>query len=102
LIYEWAGAELNRRHTDFQSAALPAELPTLKTGVKFKNGLSISEYLIYSRGRPIARKLRAGQRGNKTIRKIERVAQVFKKRPKNFEKFPKFSIFLPWIWKNLP
>jgi hypothetical protein len=25
--YEWAGAELNRRHTDFQSVALPAELP---------------------------------------------------------------------------
>jgi hypothetical protein len=24
---QWAGAELNRRHTDFQSVALPAELP---------------------------------------------------------------------------
>ncbi len=24
---EWAGADLNRRHTDFQSVALPAELP---------------------------------------------------------------------------
>ena len=24
---EWAGAELNRRHTDFQSVALPTELP---------------------------------------------------------------------------
>ena len=25
----WAGADLNRRHTDFQSVALPTELPTL-------------------------------------------------------------------------
>jgi hypothetical protein len=25
---EWAGADLNRRHTDFQSVALPTELPT--------------------------------------------------------------------------
>ena len=24
---EWAGAELNRRHEDFQSSALPTELP---------------------------------------------------------------------------
>src|SRR6266480_247409 len=24
---EWPGAELNRRHADFQSAALPTELP---------------------------------------------------------------------------
>ena len=24
---EWAGADLNRRHTDFQSVALPTELP---------------------------------------------------------------------------
>ncbi len=23
----WAGAELNRRHEDFQSSALPTELP---------------------------------------------------------------------------
>ena len=26
-LYEWAGADLNRRHTDFQSVALPTELP---------------------------------------------------------------------------
>jgi hypothetical protein len=26
-LNEWAGAELNRRHTDFQSVALPTELP---------------------------------------------------------------------------
>jgi hypothetical protein len=25
--YEWAGADSNRRHTDFQSVALPTELP---------------------------------------------------------------------------
>jgi hypothetical protein len=24
---QWAGADLNRRHTDFQSVALPTELP---------------------------------------------------------------------------
>jgi len=27
-LQQWAGPELNRRHTDFQSVALPAELPT--------------------------------------------------------------------------
>ena len=26
-LHEWAGADLNRRHTDFQSVALPTELP---------------------------------------------------------------------------
>lgn len=25
---QWVGADLNRRHTDFQSVALPTELPT--------------------------------------------------------------------------
>ena len=29
MTYEWAGADLNRRHTDFQSVALPTELPAL-------------------------------------------------------------------------
>ena len=29
---QWAGAELNRRHTDFQSVALPTELPTQRAG----------------------------------------------------------------------
>ncbi len=28
---KWAGADLNRRHTDFQSVALPTELPAHKT-----------------------------------------------------------------------
>jgi len=28
---EWAGADLNRRHTDFQSVALPTELPARKS-----------------------------------------------------------------------
>ena len=27
--YDWAGVELNHRHTDFQSVALPTELPAL-------------------------------------------------------------------------
>jgi hypothetical protein len=31
---EWAGAELNRRHVDFQSTALPPELPT-RTALSF-------------------------------------------------------------------
>ena len=26
----WLGAELNRRHKDFQSSALPTELPSLQ------------------------------------------------------------------------
>lgn len=29
-LFLWAGTELNHRHTDFQSAALPTELPTLE------------------------------------------------------------------------
>ena len=28
---KWSGAELNRRHMDFQSIALPTELPDLKS-----------------------------------------------------------------------
>jgi hypothetical protein len=28
-LKQWAGADLNRRHTDFQSVALPTELPAL-------------------------------------------------------------------------
>jgi hypothetical protein len=27
-LMKWVGADLNRRHTDFQSVALPTELPT--------------------------------------------------------------------------
>ena len=30
---KWAGADLNRRHTDFQSVALPAELPALASDI---------------------------------------------------------------------
>ena len=30
LYNKWVEADLNRRHTDFQSVALPAELPTQK------------------------------------------------------------------------
>ena len=33
---KWAGAELNRRHTDFQSVALPTELPTRKSSERLK------------------------------------------------------------------
>ncbi len=29
-VNQWAGADLNRRHTDFQSVALPTELPARK------------------------------------------------------------------------
>jgi hypothetical protein len=28
ILIWWLGTELNRRHTDFQSAALPTELPS--------------------------------------------------------------------------
>jgi hypothetical protein len=45
---EWAGVELNHRHTDFQSVALPAELPTLKVKVR----------LIYCQKGGIARELK--------------------------------------------
>ena len=30
-LQKWAGADSNRRHTDFQSVALPTELPALTT-----------------------------------------------------------------------
>ena len=30
LVLRWLGTESNRRHADFQSAALPTELPSLK------------------------------------------------------------------------
>src|SRR5690348_7306762 len=30
--FEWLGTESNRRHADFQSAALPTELPSRLTG----------------------------------------------------------------------
>ena len=32
IVNKWAGLELNQRHTDFQSVALPTELPTRKFG----------------------------------------------------------------------
>ena len=39
----WAGTELNRRHKDFQSFALPTELPALKNLV----GKNMEIILIY-------------------------------------------------------
>src|SRR5690349_2501050 len=30
FVFEWLGTESNRRHADFQSAALPTELPSRK------------------------------------------------------------------------
>ena len=36
--YKWAGVESNRRHTDFQSVALPTELPALSTFTLHSNG----------------------------------------------------------------
>jgi hypothetical protein len=35
----WLGAESNRRHEDFQSSALPTELPSLKLFVKIESFL---------------------------------------------------------------
>lgn len=41
LDFLWAGTELNRRHEDFQSSALPTELPTLDiVRAKIKEGLT--------------------------------------------------------------
>ncbi len=34
LLGKWAGADLNRRHRDFQSLALPTELPARQRPVK--------------------------------------------------------------------
>ena len=39
----WPGAELNCRHEDFQSTALPTELPSLYS---FINGHEKSEYTL--------------------------------------------------------
>ena len=33
-LFMWAGTELNRRHKDFQSFALPTELPALQNLVR--------------------------------------------------------------------
>ena len=43
LFEEWTGAESNRRHQDFQSCALPTELPVLDaSGVRGPGGGRIS------------------------------------------------------------
>src|SRR5262245_12159233 len=38
-LHQWLGRELNPRHADFQSAALPPELPSLE-GRKYKDGFA--------------------------------------------------------------
>src|SRR6476619_572182 len=38
LIKKWLGAESNRRHVDFQSTALPTELPSLCKRSSFERG----------------------------------------------------------------
>ena len=38
---QWAGAGSNRRHQDFQSCALPTELPTRKSGENFEPSKNI-------------------------------------------------------------
>src|ERR1700681_3703027 len=40
LIYWWPGVELNHRHADFQSAALPTELPGRRGKGAYKTGLA--------------------------------------------------------------
>ena len=37
----WLGAELNRRHKDFQSSALPTELPSLRRWAHIQLGLCL-------------------------------------------------------------
>src|SRR5205807_361461 len=59
VYVKWTGADLNRRPVDFQSTALPTELPVLPTGP--------------SRPRACRRELRRGT-GNK-VRRISRLDQ---------------------------
>ena len=52
LAVKWAETELNRRHMDFQSIALPTELSALKSDSKFieienKNKIKIFFYDIF-------------------------------------------------------
>ena len=39
---KWAGVDLNHRHTDFQSVALPTELPARKTQNQSISGLKFN------------------------------------------------------------
>ena len=43
----WPGSESNRRHTDFQSVALPTELPGPQPRNKRSNSLAIPALLVY-------------------------------------------------------
>ena len=40
---EWAGVDLNHRHTDFQSVALPTELPARKLETRLFQELEFSK-----------------------------------------------------------
>jgi hypothetical protein len=45
--YEWAGADLNRRHTDFQSVALPTELPARQEQIlKLKRKFNLKKMIL--------------------------------------------------------
>ena len=48
LFYWWPRTELNRRHEDFQSSALPAELPGQQILIKALAGLTGIEPAIFS------------------------------------------------------
>jgi hypothetical protein len=42
-LQQWAGVDLNHRHTDFQSVALPTELPARKGQIPIIQNLNLAE-----------------------------------------------------------
>jgi hypothetical protein len=64
---KWAGAESNRRHEDFQSSALPTELPAHK-GICVNEALSLVTVLCARQGKTQScsykRKIAMGQVGS--------------------------------------
>jgi hypothetical protein len=61
LLKWWLGAESNRRHKDFQSSALPTELPSLPKGPRIKwafhavgkRQYSYTRFAFLSRNKPV-------------------------------------------------
>jgi hypothetical protein len=48
----WLGAESNRRHVDFQSTALPTELPSREwRNIQSRRGLSLCSNVVVGQGR---------------------------------------------------
>jgi hypothetical protein len=60
FLEEWLGAESNRRHVDFQSTALPTELPSrftksIITGYLHSRGVHYANFRDWGKEEPIAR-----------------------------------------------